>query len=109
MPLFDYRCSRCSGITEVLVRDIAAERLPVPCCRCASLETVRKVSHFIVKPQHVAKYSEDFRERALPYLKSRPGVRELIGEGRRSEEAAAFELTERIGARVDATLEEIHG
>jgi len=67
------------------------------------------VSRFTVKHQRAAKYSEDFREKALPYLKSRPGVPEMLAEGGGSEEAVAFELSERIGERVDAALEEIRG
>ncbi|MFI5267787.1 MAG: FmdB family zinc ribbon protein [Chloroflexota bacterium] len=109
MPLFDYRCNGCGGITEVFLRRVPAEQQAVPCGRCASGDTVRMVSRFAVKPQRVAKYSEDFREKALPYLKGRPGAREMLAEGGQSEEAAAFELTERIGARVDTVLEDING
>jgi putative FmdB family regulatory protein len=108
MPLFDYRCNDCGSITEVLLRPVP-EPLPVSCGRCASGNTVRLVSRFSVTSRGVAKYSESFREKALPYLKSRPGVQELLAGGGRSEEAAAFELTERIGARVDTVLEGIHG
>jgi putative FmdB family regulatory protein len=106
MPLFEYRCNQCSEVTEALLPTAVAA---VECRHCSSPETVRLVSRFTLKSQRAEKYTEAFRERTLPFLKSRPGAQELLAEGGRSEEAAAFELTERIGARVDAALEGIHG
>lgn len=104
MPLFDYRCRRCGRVTEVLIRARQPE-LPVA-CGCGSADTVRLVSRFSLGGRRPAKYSEEFRERTLPFLKSRPGAAELLADAGGSEEAAAFDLTERIGERVDAALDQ---
>lgn len=108
MPLFDYRCNRCNTVTEAFIRAMG-EGGQVVCSHCGSVDTVRLVSRFVVRAQRTPKYSEEFREKALPFLKTRPGVGELLAESGQSEEAATFELTERIGARVDGVLEDMHG
>lgn len=105
MPLFDYRCRRCGSITEVLL-SLDSNPKQVPCRECAAGDTVRLISRFALGPRRTPKYGEDVRERALPYLKSRPGVAEFLADGGGSEEAAAFQLTERIGERVDAALDQ---
>lgn len=105
MPLFEYRCNHCGAVTEVLVRPPASEAA-VSCGRCASGDVVRMVSRFIVRASRETKYDDSIRERALPYLKSRPGGEEMLAEAGGSEEAATYELTERIGQRVDQALEQ---
>jgi putative FmdB family regulatory protein len=104
MPLFDYRCRSCGAVTEVFVHRMEAPAAAT-CGRCASQDTVRLVSRFTFKPSHKAKYSEEFREKTLPFLKSRPGAADLFGEGGESDEAKAFALTEQIGQRVDTALD----
>src|SRR5579883_3085523 len=101
MPLFEYRCNACGARSELLV----AAHTAVACPRCGSSDLAKLVSRFTFKAAQAAKYSEDFREKALPFLRSRPGAAELLSEGGESEEARAFHLTEQIGARVDAALE----
>lgn len=103
MPLFEYRCNRCQSITEVLIRPGAAA---ARCALCASEDVARLVSRFSVKSSAPEKYSEEFREKTLPFLKNQPGAREFLAEGGGSEEARSFELTERIGERVDSALEQ---
>jgi hypothetical protein len=66
---------------------------------------VRLVSRFSFKPARAEKYNDEFREKTLPFLKSRAGAAELFAEGGESDESKAFALTERIGERVDAALE----
>jgi putative FmdB family regulatory protein len=101
MPLFEYRCNVCHARSELLLLTQAAAACP----RCGSPDMAKLVSRFSFKAARPAKYSEDFREKALPFLKSRPGAAELLSEGGESEEARAFRLTEHIGQRVDAALE----
>jgi putative FmdB family regulatory protein len=104
MPLFEYRCNRCLGSTEVLVRPGDPAAL-VQCASCGSSDVARAISRFCFKPARAEKYSEDFREKTLPFLRSRPGARELLAEGGESEEAKAFAVTERIGEGIDRALE----
>ena len=105
MPLYDYRCARCRAVTEVFLR-LGDQTSDVTCARCGSTEMARLVSRFSFKPSYRAKYSEDFREKTLPFLKSRPGAREMFAEGGESDEAKAFRLSEQIGERVDQVLED---
>jgi putative FmdB family regulatory protein len=104
MPLFDYRCRGCGCVTEVFIKGIG-DQPGVPCGRCASTDTVRLVSRFTFRASRADKYSEEWREKAMPFLKSRPGAAELLAEGGESEEAKAYALTEKIGERVDSALE----
>jgi putative FmdB family regulatory protein len=103
MPLFEFRCNACGAVSEVLVLrgDAAGPR----CSACGSPDLARLVSRFSFKAARRAKYSEDFREKQLPFLKSRPGMGEAFAEGSESEEAKAYKLSEQIGVRVDAALE----
>ena len=104
MPLFDYRCSACLALTEALVRP--GSSAPVECRQCGSMSTARIFSPFAIKLARAAKYDEKFRERTLPFLKSRPETRQVFAEGGQSDEAKAFALTEKIGARVDTILDQ---
>ena len=103
MPLYEYRCAACGTVAEVLLRTPTN----VPCPRCSSPDTVRLVSRFIVGANRAPKYSEQFREQTLPFLKSRPGAEQIMSDLGGSEEAAAYALTERIGDRVDAALDNL--
>jgi putative FmdB family regulatory protein len=104
VPLFDYRCRACGAVSEVFLR--MQEERDVRCERCASPDVLKLVSRFSFKATRAAKYDETFREKMLPFLKTQPGAREALAEGSGSEEARAFELTEQIGERVDATLDQ---
>ncbi len=104
MPLFDFRCKDCRAVTELL---LTAPDARVLCGRCHSTQVVRLISRFSFKAAQAPKYSEEFREKTLPFLKSRPGAAELFAEGGGSEEATAYKLTEAIGERVDSALENL--
>ncbi len=104
MPLFDYRCTNCHEIAEVFLRSPGTP--VVPCPACGSVETVRLVSSFSLKLARQEKYTEEFREKALPFLKSRPGAQDYFNQSGESEEAKAYKLTERIGERIDTALEQ---
>jgi putative FmdB family regulatory protein len=99
MPMFEYRCERCGAIAEVFQRTPSGR----PACeRCGSSETTRLVSLFSFRAAQKAKYSDDFRERSLPFLKGQ--AQQAFAEGKESEEATAYRLTERIGERIDRAL-----
>ncbi len=103
MPLYEYRCAICGAVTEALQRAPAAP----PCPRCPSRDTVRQVSRFVVGSNRTPRYTEQFREQNLPFLKSRPGAAQLMSDLGGSEEAAAYAITEHIGTRVDAALDNL--
>ena len=103
MPLFDFRCTDCGAVTELL---LSAPEAQVRCGHCQSSQVVRLISRFSFKATQASKYSEEFREKTLPFLKSRPGAAELFAEGGGSEEATAYKLTEAIGERVDSALDQ---
>lgn len=45
MPIYEYRCDVCSGVTTQLVRN-PAKATPPPCKACASPQTQRVMSRF---------------------------------------------------------------
>src|SRR5262249_11998185 len=104
MPLVDYRCPECGEASERLIRgrDIPAS---VPCAHCGSQETVRLVSLFQARISRKPKYSEEFVERTLPFLKSQPDLAQVFEEGKESQEAKATKISEAIGERIDQVLQ----
>jgi hypothetical protein len=92
-------------MTEVLVRHGGRKPDAMRCPRCGDGELTRAVSRFSFKSGRRPLYSESFRERAAPFLKSRPGAGEFFAEGRESDEAKIHALTERIGERIDTAIE----
>ena len=100
MPLFDYRCNACQAVTEMFLRAGEQPR----CQRCGGNELTRMVSRFSFKAARTPKYSDDFRQRAMPFLKGQ--APELFETGGESEEATAYRLSEQIGERVDRALEQ---
>ena len=98
MPLYDYACQSCGQITELLLK--TPQEHP-PCQACGSTQTKRQLSTFAIKTQTQSKYTEQFQQSAIPFLKGQaPG----LFEGAGSEEAKAHKLTEAIGQRVDKAL-----
>ena len=104
MPLVDYSCHACTEVTErlILSRDIPDV---VACSHCGSQDTVKQVSLFHSRISRKSKYSEDFVEKSMPFLKSQKGIGQLIDEGKGSEESRAHKLSESIGNRVDRIIQ----
>lgn len=46
MPVYEYRCARCSAVTSVLRRSISSTDAPPACNYCGALETERAISVF---------------------------------------------------------------
>ena len=46
MPVYEYRCARCSAVTSVLRRSISSANFPPACDSCGALETERALSVF---------------------------------------------------------------
>ncbi|HEX6512955.1 MAG TPA: zinc ribbon domain-containing protein [Chloroflexota bacterium] len=101
MPLVEFQCKACGAASELLLRGADQPR----CGACGSPDLQRLISSFSFKPARPAKYDEQFREKTLPFLKSRPGAEALFAQGGQSEEATAFQLSEAIGDRVDSVLD----
>ena len=105
MPIYEFECRRCSHVSEIYFR--RHDRVPArpPCKACGSHDTQKLVSRCNHKVSVKGRYSEDFVERSIPFLKSR---RELGGmlqaDSRESEEAKAMRLSEKIGKGIDRAL-----
>ena len=104
MPLFEFRCSKCQAVTEVLFRSIDSENHAVTCVQCGSDATAKVVSRVSFKVARRAKYSEDFLHKAQPFLRTQKQTAEFLAEGKGSDDAKTFQLTEQIGDRIDQAL-----
>ena len=104
MPIYEFRCLNCSNITGLFKREYVVPD-SAQCEHCGSNETVKAISLTNHKVAFRSKYSEDFMEKSLPFLKSR---KELKGEfeknPRESEEAKAFRINEKIGEQMDRVI-----
>ena len=104
MPLFEFRCRKCEVVTEVLILRVGSDNHAVTCARCGSGATAKVISRVTFKVAKRAKYSEDFLDKAQPFLKTQKQTAELFAEGKGSEDAKTFQLAERIGENIDRTL-----
>ena len=105
MPIYEFECKGCSHVSEIYCRRHAGAPARPPCKACGSHDTKKLVSRCNHKVSVRGRYSEDFVERSMPFLKSR---RELGGmfqsDSRESEEAKAMRISERIGKEIDGAL-----
>jgi hypothetical protein len=74
------------------------------CAVCGSAATVKVISRVSFKVARRAKYSEDFLDRAQPFLKTQQQTAEYFAETKGSDDSKTFQLAERIGERIDRTL-----
>jgi putative FmdB family regulatory protein len=102
MPLYEYRCKKCEAVTEVL--RLGSDRRPAACANCGSSAMSKVISRVSFKVASRPKYSEDFLNKAKPFLKSQKETAAYMAEGKGSEEAKTFALAEQIGERVDRSL-----
>ncbi|GIX49252.1 MAG: hypothetical protein KatS3mg131_3463 [Candidatus Tectimicrobiota bacterium] len=106
MPLYEYGCMGCGHVSEVLVQPGQPPPEAVACRACGSEETVRLVSRVNFRMYRKPKYSEAFLDKALPFLKAQKETAPYFAEGpKASDEAKAFEISERIGERIDRMLD----
>ena len=105
MPIYEFECKRCSHVSEIYCRrhDSAPAR---PACKaCGSLDTKKLVSRCNHKVPVKGRYSEDFVERSMPFLKSRKKLGKMFqSDSKESEEARAMKLSEEIGKGIDRAL-----
>ncbi|MFQ5872389.1 MAG: zinc ribbon domain-containing protein [Dehalococcoidia bacterium] len=104
MPIYEFRCRKCSNITSVFVRQYVIPE-SAQCESCGSTKTEKAVSLTNHRVAFKPKYSEDFTEKSLPFLKSRKEFKRAFEENpKESDEAKAFEINEKIGERMDRVI-----
>lgn len=104
MPLFEFRCRKCRGITEALIRRAESNDETVTCAHCGSAATTKLISLVSFKVARRAKYSDEFLDKAKPFLKTQRETANYFADGKGSEDAKTFKLAEQIGERIDRTL-----
>ena len=104
MPLFEYRCGRCEGITEALIQRAEPHGATVRCAHCGSATVTKLVSLVSFKVARRAKYSDEFLDKAKPFLKTQRATAQYFTEGEGSDDSKTFQLAEQIGKRIDRTL-----
>jgi len=104
MPLFEFRCRKCEAVTEVLIQRSGSDSHAVTCAHCGSGATVKLISRVSFKVAKRAKYSEDFLDKARPFLKTQKQTAEFFAEEKGSDDAKTFQLAEKIGESIDRTL-----
>jgi putative FmdB family regulatory protein len=102
MPLFEFCCKKCETVTEVL--RAGSDNHGVACASCGSAATVKVISRVTFKVMRRSKYSEDFLDKAKPFLKTQRETAQVFAEGKGSEDSKTFQLAERIGEKIDRTL-----
>jgi putative FmdB family regulatory protein len=104
MPLFEFRCRKCAGITEALIQRAQSKDQAVTCAHCGSAATTKLISLVSFKVARRAKYKDEFLDKAGPFLKTQKATARYLAEGKGSDDSKTFELAERIGERIDRTL-----
>jgi putative FmdB family regulatory protein len=104
MPLFEYRCRKCGAITEALVRRAESVGDTVTCVHCGSGAATKMVSLVSFQVARRAKYSDEFLDKAKPFLKTQKETARCFAESKGSEDSKTFQLSEQIGKRIDRTL-----
>jgi putative FmdB family regulatory protein len=107
MPLFEFRCKKCKSLTEALIRRAGSDGSTVSCAQCGSAATVKVISRVSFKIARQAKYSEDFLDKAKPFLRTQKQTAEYFAEGKGSDDSKTFHLAEKIGERIDRTLAKV--
>ena len=103
MPLFEYRCSKCEGITEALLRRAESNEETVTCAHCGGAAT-KIISLVSFKVARRAMYSDEFLDRAKPFLKTQRATARYFAEGEGSDDSKTFGLAQEIGKRIDRSL-----
>lgn len=104
MPIYEFLCHQCSNITDVYTLRYVIPTHP-KCDSCGSTETEKIVSltnhRVAVKP----KYSSEFVEKSLPFLKSRKELKGVFESNQKeSDEAKAMKVSDKIGEQIDRVI-----
>ena len=105
MPIYEFECRRCSHVSEIYCRRHDNAPAGPACKACGSHDTQKLVSRCNHKVSVKGRYSEEFVERSVPFLKSRREFGAVFqSDSRESEEAKAMKLSEKIGKGIDSAL-----
>ena len=104
MPLYEFHCKRCDAVTEALIRRAKTNDQAVTCAHCGSAATTKLISLVTFRVARRAKYSDEFLDKAQPFLKTQRATAQYFAEGKGSDDSKAFKLAEQIGERIDRTL-----
>ena len=104
MPLYEFHCPKCDTVTETLIWRGESHKRSVACARCGSTNTTKLNSLASVKVARPAKYSDEFLDKAKPFLRTQRETAQYFADGKGSEDAKTFKLAEKIGERIDRTL-----
>ena len=107
MPLFEFLCRKCEAVTEVLILRVGSDNNDVVCAQCGSGATAKLISRVSFKVAKRNKYSEDFLDKAQPFLKTQKQTARFFGEAKGSDDSKTFQLAEQIGESIDRTLAKV--
>jgi hypothetical protein len=91
-------------VTEALIRRAESYDEAVTCAHCGSAATIKLISLVSFKVARRAKYSDEFLDKAQPFLKAQRETANYFADGKGSDDAKTFKLAEQIGDRIDRTL-----
>ena len=92
MPLYEFRCKKCGTITEALIRHVDSNDETVNCAHCGSAAMSKVISLVRFKVARRAKYSDEFLDKATPFLKTQRETAKYFAEGKGSEDSKTFML-----------------
>lgn len=104
MPIYEFGCRSCARVTEYYTRkyEIPAS---VKCSSCGSSETVKLISLTNYRFPQKHKYSDDFVEKSLPFLKSRKELKGMFeADTKESDESKAMKVSDQIGQQIDRVI-----
>ena len=104
MPLYEFHCAKCDSVTETLIWRSKSQSEAVACAHCGSTKTTKLISLASFKVARPAKYSDEFLDKAKPFLKTQRETAQYFADGKGSDDSKTFQLAERIGERIDRTL-----
>ena len=104
MPIYEFGCRECSSITDHYTRKYEVPD-SVTCDSCGSGETQKLISLTNHRFPTKHKYSDDFVEKSLPFLKSRKELKGVFEkENGESDESKAMKVSDQIGGQIDRVI-----
>ena len=92
MPIYEYGCKQCAGLTSYFTRKYEIPDT-VTCDNCGSGDTWKLISLSNYRFPTKHKYSEDFVEKSMPFLKSRKDLKGVFDNEARESETRFVVLT----------------
>jgi hypothetical protein len=86
------------------MRHVDSSDETINCAHCGSAAMSKLISRVSFKVARRAKYSDEFLDKATPFLKTQSATAKYFAEAKGSEDSKTFKLAEQIGERIDRTL-----